>query len=573
MIRKIMDLTKIFFVDYFQNLAVVDKKTNRVNKKSVFTWLILIVIFALGAVSYEIIEFLGDIGQQQIFLNAFFLILSFVLGVQTILICTNVFYFSKDLEYVLPLPIKPTHLLIAKFNTVLGVLYTFEAIFALAPLSIYGLMCSNLGYFIYLIPVLLVFPIFISLVVCTFMLFIMKFAKFVKNKDIFQIIVILILTALLTFFEVQIMNNLFTNSESNEIISEETQEGVSQEEVLEDIRELIVNFNGKLIDANKALLVINPCVNILSNPSILSIVEFSKIIVVEVIAFSIFIVVGKNTYLKNILKNVEKVSMNKNNKLYEGRMKFNSEKVGNAYIKKEFKTLVKNPTFFMQCIVPIFVLLIVFIALANIMWPIILDTMELEEMQEVVSQLQFGIDFAVIILCIIQLLFTLSNISITAISREGKNAILMKYIPVSLYKQFVYKNIPQIVLNTIIILTVLVTIYSLAPTIPIIYLLVLFVIAMLINIVNSYLMVIVDLKRPNLDWDSEAIVMKQNNNKLLQYITTIVIIVFLSYFSKVCVDINLNIALGVLMIIFAIVLIIIQKYVKMNAAKLFKNIN
>ena len=29
MIKKIMALTKIFFVDYFKNLAIVDKKTNK----------------------------------------------------------------------------------------------------------------------------------------------------------------------------------------------------------------------------------------------------------------------------------------------------------------------------------------------------------------------------------------------------------------------------------------------------------------------------------------------------------------------------------------------------------------
>ena len=35
-------------------------------------------------------------------------------------------------------------------------------------------------------------------------------------------------------------------------------------------------------------------------------------------------------------------------------------------------------------------------------------------------------------------------VSITAISRDGSNAVFMKYIPVSLYKQYIYKTIPNI---------------------------------------------------------------------------------------------------------------------------------
>ena len=95
MIRKIVDLTKIFFVDYFQNLAIVDKKTNKVNRKSMFTWLILILVLGLGYISYEVIGFLSEIQQEQIFLNAYFLILSIVVAFQTILVCTNVFYLHK----------------------------------------------------------------------------------------------------------------------------------------------------------------------------------------------------------------------------------------------------------------------------------------------------------------------------------------------------------------------------------------------------------------------------------------------------------------------------------------------
>lgn len=573
MIRKIVDLTKIFFVDYFQNLAIVDKKTNKLNKKSLFTWLIIIIVVALSYASYQIIDMLREFQQQQIFLNAYFLVLSIITAFQTILICTNVFYFSKDLEYVLPLPIKPVELLIAKFNAVLGVLYTFEAIIGIAPLIIYGAMCSKFAYFVYMIPILLLFPIFISLVICILMLFVMQLSKFIRNKDIFQIVVVLILTSILTIGEAKVINEVFSDPNTSNYGQFETGETLTDEQITEELKNGILGFNTKLTEVNKTFLIVNPCVNILNNPVVYSILDLVKIICIEAITFSIFIGVGKITYLKNLLKNIERVSINKKIKTHNVKNEYIAKKIGHAYIAKEFKMLIKNPTFFMQCVFPMFMLLIVFVVLANTLWPVILDTIKLEEMQGIVSNLTFGIEFEVIILGIIQLLFTLSNISITAISREGKNAMFMKYIPVSLYKQFIYKNVPQILINTLVVLTVIITVHFLVPTIALGHLAITFVIAMLMNFINSYLMVIVDLKKPNLNWDSEYIVMKQNNNKLFQYVFTIAVILILSYMSKVMININFNIALIAMIIIFTVILIIIDKYVKINIGKLFKNVN
>ena len=43
----------------------------------------------------EIISKLRSIGQESIFLNIYFLILTVLIIFQTILVCTNIFYFSK----------------------------------------------------------------------------------------------------------------------------------------------------------------------------------------------------------------------------------------------------------------------------------------------------------------------------------------------------------------------------------------------------------------------------------------------------------------------------------------------
>ena len=115
-IRNIVELTKILFKNSFQISYILDKKTNKINKKSPFVWLFVILTIAISYITYLLLDLLQDVGQQQIFLNLFPPILMILMAFQVALASTNIYYFSKDLELVLPLPIKSDELLIAKFN-------------------------------------------------------------------------------------------------------------------------------------------------------------------------------------------------------------------------------------------------------------------------------------------------------------------------------------------------------------------------------------------------------------------------------------------------------------------------
>ena len=121
-IKNIFNLTKILFQNSFQNPYIIDKKTNKINKKSIYVWLILIVMVGISYLSFEVVNELVKIGQPALFLNIFFLIYMVIMIFQIVLISTNVYFFSKDFEVLLPLPIKAEELLISKFNTVKGYL-------------------------------------------------------------------------------------------------------------------------------------------------------------------------------------------------------------------------------------------------------------------------------------------------------------------------------------------------------------------------------------------------------------------------------------------------------------------
>lgn len=559
-VRNMFNLTKILFLNSFQNQYIIDPKTNKINKKSVFVWLLIILSIAITYLSYEIISELARVGQPEIFLNVFFLIVMMIMIFQIILASTNVYFFSKDFEILLPLPIKTDELLISKFNTILINLYFSELIFVLFPLIVYGI-CTYAGiiYYFYLFLILIIFPILPTLFISLIMMFFIKLSKFIKNKDIFQIIFTLFCIIIVFILEFKIGNMLIKKIDNNS--------NIQTENVVEAINE----FNNNLNKTYNYFLEINPTINILKNSNkINSLFYLFEIIFIDLIFFILFILIGKKYYLKNILKNNNNYYLNKisKNKIEK---KLKKKNICHSYINKEFKILFKNPMFFMQCIFPMFILMvsiliIVIVALPNLRLLLTSDIFG--------NTIAFSVDLGVIclVLGIIQFVFTMSNISITALSRDGNSANYMKFIPIDFYKQFIYKSIPQIIINMFFSIIILILIKLIFVEFNFIYLFFIFIISNLLNIINSELMVLVDFYKPNLKWKTEYETVK-NDNKLFQYVLTIFIILILVYFNKIFKDFNLNISCFLIILILVLLIFIINKIIKININKLFEKIN
>ena len=257
MVKKIKTLSKIFIKDYFQNLYIFNKDTKKINKKSVAVWLAIISIITMGLLSFQIIDFLEKAGQEILFLKIYLLILATVFIFQAILVCTNVFYFSKDLEYILPLPIKPIELLISKFNNVISITYGMELLLLFVPLVIYGMLTVKPVLYYFMVPlVLLIFPVFLILIVSTIMLLIMQLTKFIKNKDIFQIIIVTILTFILTSAEIYAFNSIF----GEKIINIENTQNIE----IETAEISLQNLNNKIDKLNNYFIIINPCISLVT---------------------------------------------------------------------------------------------------------------------------------------------------------------------------------------------------------------------------------------------------------------------------------------------------------------------
>ena len=143
----------------------------------------------------------------------------------------------------------------------------------------------------------------------------------------------------------------------------------------------------------------------------------------------------------------------------------------------------------------------------------------------------------------------------------------MKYIPVSLYKQYIYKCIPNIIMNVVTIVICLAVAQYLLK-LPIITIILLFIVATVIGTLQSIVMIIIDLKRPKLSWNSEYAVVKQNFNLIFPMIIgmiNIAVLIFMVFLFK---NINVYIGLFILGIIYTVAVFLTNKYLYKNQFKL-----
>ena len=281
--NKIFSLTKVLLKNSFQKYD--EKNSKKLSKaiRIISYGILLIYLMAIfGFMSYGLITTLKQVHQEAMFIGIFLLALALLTILQSIVGATNVFYFSKDLEFILPLPLKPREILIAKLNVILVTEYIMEILFAVAPIITYGVLTSA-GPMFYIISllVLLIFPIIPILIATFIIMIIMSFSKGVKNKDRFRLIapILGIIIALVFSFAI---------SGTSEITDDE-------------LIELLMQANSMVEVVSDTLPVIKPAINAILNSSF---IEFLKLLGIIAVFYIVFIIIGNKLYFRGAVGNL-----------------------------------------------------------------------------------------------------------------------------------------------------------------------------------------------------------------------------------------------------------------------------
>ena len=538
---KVIKLTKIFLKNSFSNMDARMGISTK-SKSTIIVYGLLFLYFAglIIFLGYNLLDGLIAIHQETIFVGMILFMIFGLAIIQTIFSSINILYFTKDSEYLLPLPLKPYQIILARTNVMLIAEYVIIFLIGFIPLVMYGILTgAGIVYYLTMILAVILVPILPVLLISMLVMFIMSFAKLTKNRNRFQLFATLLVLAIIIAISI-------------------STSGMKQDLTNEEMAQMVVQANGMIELVKGYVPTVDYLMEALTTNSLFTaIVEVLKTLGITIIGFIVYMLIAQKIYFKGLVGNLFGGGTSSSNKEINQK-EYRNSKLYKSYVGKEFKNMARNPVFLMQCLIP--AILIPIIMVVVVYTGLNSDGMGLEQITQMVQQMPTNTFFiACIILGVIQFFTMFIYISITAISRDGENAVFMKYIPVSLYKQYMYKIIPNIVMNIVtIIITLGMAEYILH--LPITTLIALFVVATIMGILQSIAMIIVDLKRPKLNWDSEYAVAKQNLNLVFPVLLAMVNIVILVGCVYLLKDINVYMGIGILGILYIAATVITNKY-------------
>jgi ABC-2 type transport system permease protein len=390
-------------------------------------------------------------------------------------IITNL-YFSKDNEFLMGMPVKPTEVFLVKVIVLYIYEFIVDAVFILPIMLAYGLINgAGFWFFLSILPMLVLLPAIPLLLATIVSIPVVYIIFFLKTRFILSIITILGLTVSLFYIYMRFISTI---ADSISIIGH------------------TIALNMKVQEMSRQVLNVTYIYQILTDimygKNILLNLTIAIALVLGAVAFVILIV--KPIYFRVCMQQME-TSQRKFKKVR--RFKRHSQLF--SIMWKDYLVLLRSPGYIFQFF--LFALMMPFVVyLYN---RLLLSI----SVREVGAKMILGAN-----ILIISIMALISNtVSASAISREGGNFYIMKVSPVPYYKQALAKIIFNcIIVVTSIFLTGIVCIAFTSMTI--LQAILSFGFASILSVGHICWSFEYDLTTPILDWYDTSEITKNNRN-------------------------------------------------------------
>lgn len=425
----------------------------------------------------------GDV-QGLAFILMFVSGFSVVFGMSVIL---SVFYFSNDMNYLLPFPLRPWEIIASKFTVAfinesvmefMIILSAMIGYMAATKFTLAGILVSV--FTMITVPILpLVYCAVISVVLMTF-------TGLIKNKDSVHKIMGLatVLFIAIAFYSVSMVGGLNID---NYAVS-------------------LANGHNALYNV---LAVVFIHVKLICEGMTGNVAAVAGYILVNVVAIAIFLVLAQLFYFKGVvgLGSAGKSSyvaveelVRKGRAGKKGKMR--------AYFVKEMKVLFRTPAFLLNCV------------LINFLWPLMVYAVYMLQgsstlFRTLLKYYRLGNEkmhvFVPVFVITVSILVTAANaLASSAVTREGAGFVFMKYVPMSVRQQLMVKALVSIVISqtclTLYIVTGAVWL-KIDAGLTVFYLL----LSLLGVMFVTFLGIALDTVNPKLLWDDEINALRGNS--------------------------------------------------------------
>lgn len=448
----------------------------------------------------------------------------------------SAFYFSKDLKLLVPLPVRPGEIILAKFLGILAGEYLTIAPLVIPGFLLYGLMAEVAWTYVpFAAIIFLLLPVLPLVISSLFALTLMRLASFTRNRDFWRVVGALTGVALAVVF--QAMGRLAGESGPFMVGADQ----VEQVQRLLEERGALVEAVGSYLPtslwATDALRAGAPALGV-----------GGFLLFVGAALASLIVLLW--TAEKLFLGGLEGGSAGgRSRRMRAGELVRQAGAVRSplvALLLREIRLLNRTPAFLMTAILPV-----VLVPLFSLL-PVIQDP-RLRELIATGRETAAGHPaLAAAAVGLVGLLTGFSSLGATAISREGRYFWISRSLPVPAHLQIRAKVIHSLLVSLLNLLVVLglLLFFGLLRLTTLFY-----VVAggLLLSAAATYIALVPDLLRPNLDWTDPQQAMKGNFNVLGSMIAVFLLMgllaaaaVFLYFVSKVLMLSGLLIICGVL---------------------------
>lgn len=494
--NRVWILTKVFLKTGFGDGREIKKKNN----SKIFTIVLLLftipmMFFSIGMTVFGVFEGLKMINQEGLLIGLAYntcSVITFIFGIMSVM---SIFYFSKDINFVLPLPFRPREITLAKFITVVIYQYIVAAFILIPTVFIYGIRTgAGIGFYLTSLICFTLLPILPTVYCSLIAMILMNFTNLSKHKDAFKIFT--------GFFAIAIavVVNFFS-----------ARMGASTAGGPKSIADIANLGKNELIDRLSNFFItakVGTYATVGSTPSKV-LINIALFILLNILAVIIFALVADKFYFNGAVGASESYGSRK--KLKEGAFeKSLVEKPPlKTWIVKELIMLVRTPAYLLNCVSTIVIIPIVLIM------PMLAKGSLGTEVFTMRNLLSNSSNFTIVIGAAFGIILFISSTNPTAstsISREGDNLYISKFLPIDYLTQLTAKIISSMIINGILVLIIAVAMMLVG--IPVILVLLIITLAILELYFMAAVGVLIDLSSPKLVWDDEQKAVKQNFNPL-----------------------------------------------------------
>lgn len=442
---------------------------------------------------------LSAMGQGELILTLALTAGQIVCLVFGILYLISTFYFSNDLKLLVPLPLRPSEIVLSKFIGVLLGEYLTMAPVVLPALGVYGVMADVSWLYIpFALLIYLFLPVVPLVLSGLFSILLMKVSNLRRNRDLIRVFGALIGIGVALFF--QMFSRMQTGAQSKEAI----------EQLLQNQQPMLQSVSKWVVTSTWGTNALRAGATAFGLPSLLLYAA------AVAIALVLLLTVAERMFFGGLLGGEESRSSGK--QLSREELAKETEQVRSpvwALFLREVKLLNRTPAFLMAGVLP--PLLMPFFMIFPLSGP----GGPLENGQDL-SRFAGASWTPMAVLAALLFLNNLSTIPSSAVSREGRWFWISRSLPVPPRVQVQAKLLHSLIfstLNLVIILGAMVWLKIMTP-----FNLVVVVLGGLVGgVVTGYSGLLIDVLRPKLDWTDPQRAMKGNLNSLFAMLVNLIL--------------------------------------------------